>query len=50
MVTPIPTVKLSCEQFYQLGEDGMYHSTLITSSGVYHSKVLQGLWIRVEWL
>ncbi|WP_205006369.1 hypothetical protein, partial [Escherichia coli] len=37
-------------EFYQLGEYGMYQAVLIASSGVYRSKVLEGLWIRVEWL
>ncbi|MCS6831166.1 MAG: Uma2 family endonuclease [Armatimonadota bacterium] len=37
-------------EFYQLGEDGVYQAVLIASTGVYHSKVLEGLWIQVEWL
>ncbi len=37
-------------EFYQLGEDGIYHPVLIGSEGVYHSKVLEGLWLMVEWL
>lgn len=37
-------------EFYQLDEDGAYQATLIASKGVYHSKVLEGLWIQVEWL
>ncbi|GIV15968.1 MAG: hypothetical protein KatS3mg022_1403 [Armatimonadota bacterium] len=37
-------------EFYQLDEDGAYQAMLIASKGVYHSKVLEGLWIQVEWL
>lgn len=37
-------------EFYQLDEDGMYQAVLTASAGIYRSKVLEGLWIRVEWL
>lgn len=37
-------------EFYQLAEDGAYRTVLEVSEGVYHSKVLEGLWLRVEWL
>ncbi|GBC95815.1 hypothetical protein HRbin16_01612 [bacterium HR16] len=37
-------------EFYQLTEGGVYHTVLATSQGVYHSRVLDGLWLQVEWL
>lgn len=37
-------------EFYQLAEDGVYRTVLVASEGVYHSKVLEGLWLQVEWL
>lgn len=37
-------------EFYQLGEDGIYRLTAEDSNGIYHSRVLDGLWLRVEWL
>lgn len=37
-------------EFYQLAEDGVYRTALAGSQGVYHSKVLEGLWLQVEWL
>lgn len=37
-------------EFYQLGEDGVYRTVLAGSEGQYRSAVLEGLWLRVEWL
>ena len=36
-------------EFYQRGADGLYHAVLPVD-GAYHSAVLEGLWIREEWL
>lgn len=37
-------------EFYQLGDDGIYRLVDADSDGVYHSAVLKGLWIKVDWL
>jgi Uma2 family endonuclease len=37
-------------EFYQRGEDSLYHLAAVGPEGVYRSRVLPGLWIRVEWL
>lgn len=37
-------------EFYQMAEDGVYRTVLMASQGVYYSKVLEGLWLLVEWL
>jgi Uma2 family endonuclease len=36
--------------FYILGEDGHYHLAPISPDGVYHSHVLDGFRLRVDWL
>jgi Uma2 family endonuclease len=36
--------------FYVLGEDGRYHLAPIGPDGVYHSQILQGFRLRVDWL
>ncbi len=36
--------------FYQLQSDGLYTASAIGEDGIYHSAVLPGLWIQVEWL
>ena len=36
-------------QWYQRGEDGLYRLAA-TEDGVYHSRVLPGLWLREAWL
>ncbi|HLK59740.1 MAG TPA: Uma2 family endonuclease [Chthonomonadaceae bacterium] len=36
--------------FYQLGEDGKYRQVTPDDQGIYHSMVLNGLWLKVEWL
>jgi Uma2 family endonuclease len=37
-------------EFYVLGEDALYRPVFTGGSGVYRSTVLEGLWIKVEWL
>jgi Uma2 family endonuclease len=37
-------------EFYQLGSDGIYRSVPVGADGIYRSAVLDGLWLRVEWL
>ena len=36
--------------FFQLGADGQYVRAPLDETGTYHSKVLPGFWLRVEWL
>ena len=36
--------------FYVLGENGKYHPAASTTDGVYHSSVLEGFRLRVDWL
>jgi Uma2 family endonuclease len=36
--------------FFQLGADAQYTRAAVDTDGVYHSKVLPGLWLRIEWL
>ena len=37
-------------EFYQLGSEGQYHLTAPDKEGVYHSTVLPGFWLQVDWL
>jgi Uma2 family endonuclease len=37
-------------EFYQLGSDGIYRSMPVDAAGIYRSTVLNGLWLKVEWL
>ncbi|MCI0660247.1 MAG: Uma2 family endonuclease [Acidobacteria bacterium] len=37
-------------EFYQLGEDGIYRIENVDSKNQYHSRVLKGLWLKVDWL
>jgi Uma2 family endonuclease len=37
-------------EFYQLGPDGIYHTVPIDARGMYHSAVLEGLWLKEAWL
>jgi Uma2 family endonuclease len=37
-------------EFYQLGADGIYRPATVTQDGVYHSAVVEGLWLKIEWL
>jgi Uma2 family endonuclease len=36
--------------FYSLGTDGAYHALPVDDNGVFHSEVLTGFWLRVDWL
>lgn len=37
-------------EFYQLGTDGIYRPAALDAEGRYHSAVLPGLWLQVDWL
>ncbi len=37
-------------EFYLRGNDGIYRVAPLGSDGLYRSKVLAGLWLKVEWL
>jgi len=37
-------------EFYRLGEEGHYRTAFAAAEGVYHSAVIPGFWLRVEWL
>lgn len=37
-------------EFYQLGEDGIYRAVSAGEDGIYHSRAIEGLWLKVEWL
>jgi Uma2 family endonuclease len=37
-------------EFYSLGPDGIYRLLAVDSDGIVRSAVLEGLWLRVEWL
>jgi Uma2 family endonuclease len=37
-------------EFYVRGEDGIFRPILADVDGVYRSAVLQGFWLKVEWL
>ena len=37
-------------QFFQRGEDGLYHPTPIGEDGIFRSQVLPGWWLKAEWL
>jgi Uma2 family endonuclease len=36
--------------FYQLGADGIYRLAPVGGDGIYRSQVLEGLWLKVDWL
>jgi Uma2 family endonuclease len=36
-------------EFYLRGDDGIYRLVLLGSDGIYRSRVLAGLWLKVEW-
>jgi Uma2 family endonuclease len=48
IIDPRPTRQRA--NFYQLDERGHYQAAPIGADGLYHSKVLPGFWLRVEWL
>jgi len=37
-------------EFYQLGQDSLYHPALPDGDGIYHSLSVEGFWINVNWL
>jgi Uma2 family endonuclease len=37
-------------EFYQRGPDGIFRPVPAAADGIYRSAVLEGLWLRVEWL
>jgi Uma2 family endonuclease len=37
-------------EFYRLGDDGCYRRAEIGADGIYHSKVIPGFRLKVEWL
>jgi Uma2 family endonuclease len=43
-------LELKQAEFYQLGEESLYHRMAISDDGLFRSEVLPGLWLRVDWL
>jgi Uma2 family endonuclease len=37
-------------EFYLIGAEGIYTSMSIGNDGILHSNVIQGLWLKVDWL
>lgn len=37
-------------EFHQLGPDGVYRAMPIGTDGIFRSIVLDGLWLRIDWL
>jgi Uma2 family endonuclease len=37
-------------EFYLLSEEGRYHLSVLEGQGLFHSKVIPGFWLKVEWL
>jgi Uma2 family endonuclease len=37
-------------EFYQRGANGIFHPVLVGEDGIYRSVVLEGLWLKVDWL
>lgn len=37
-------------EFYQLGEDKLYHTMSLEEGNVFRSEVISGFWFRVDWL
>jgi Uma2 family endonuclease len=37
-------------EFYQVSSEGRYRPVFPGTDGVYHSKVVEGFWLKVEWL
>jgi Uma2 family endonuclease len=37
-------------KFYLIGEDGKYHPMPVDDDGVFHSVVLPGFWLKIEWI
>jgi len=36
--------------FYQLNERGQYQQSPVSDEGIYHSRVLPGFWLKVDWV
>lgn len=37
-------------EFYQLGEDKLFHNVAPDVDGIYHSHAVPGFWLRLDWL
>jgi Uma2 family endonuclease len=37
-------------EFYRLGSDGIYSAATTGKDGIFRSDVIEGLWLKVEWL
>lgn len=37
-------------EFYGLGKDGIYRPLMVDEDGLFHSQVIKGFWIKVDWL
>jgi Uma2 family endonuclease len=37
-------------EFYQLGSNGIYSAATIGNDGIFRSVVIEGLWLKVDWL
>jgi Uma2 family endonuclease len=37
-------------EFYQLGSEGRFRTVIPTTDGTYHSKIVEGFWLKIEWL
>lgn len=37
-------------EFYRLGSNGIYSAVTIGDDGLFHSEVIEGLWLKVDWL
>lgn len=37
-------------EFYRLGSNGIYSAVTIGDDGIFHSDVIEGLWLKVDWL
>ena len=42
--------KVEQAEFYHLDERGRYQRAPVDAAGVYRSRVIPGLWLRVDWL
>jgi Uma2 family endonuclease len=37
-------------EFYRLGNNGVYSAVPIGGDGIFHSNVIEGLWLKIDWL
>ncbi|MBS1809051.1 MAG: Uma2 family endonuclease [Acidobacteria bacterium] len=37
-------------EFYQLGDDKLYHTMSLAEENIFRSELIRGFWFRVEWL